>query len=154
MQKYGIEHFHVELLEETDNPEERERYWIEIKGSFKNGYNATIGGDGKRYLDYDLIVISYKELNSAKKVAQKLGYSVSQVEKVLKEKNYNLVQKKIDGQKKPIAKCNKDTGEVIEIFASIKDAALSIDKHHRHIGECANGKRKSAYGYSWKFLPC
>lgn len=47
MRKYGIEHFHIELIEETDNPEEREKYWIEQKQSFKNGYNATLGGDGK-----------------------------------------------------------------------------------------------------------
>ena len=47
MRKYGIEHFHIELLEETDNPEERETFWIEEKQSFKFGYNATLGGDGK-----------------------------------------------------------------------------------------------------------
>ena len=55
MRKYGVEHFHIELLEETDNPEEREKYWIEQKHSYENGYNATKGGDGKSYLDYDLI---------------------------------------------------------------------------------------------------
>ena len=36
MAKYGIEHFHIELLEETDNPEEREIYWIKEKDSFYN----------------------------------------------------------------------------------------------------------------------
>ena len=56
MRKYGIENFHIELLEETDNPEERETYWIEQKQSFKNGYNATMGGDGRRYIDYDLVI--------------------------------------------------------------------------------------------------
>lgn len=47
MKEYGIENFFVETLEETEEPEEREKYWIEYFGSFKNGYNATIGGDGK-----------------------------------------------------------------------------------------------------------
>ena len=59
MRKYGVEHFHIELIEETDNPEEREIYWIEKKQSFKNGYNATLGGDGRKYLDYDLIISTY-----------------------------------------------------------------------------------------------
>lgn len=59
MRKYGTEHFHIELLEETDNPEERETYWIEQLGSFKWGYNATLGGDGKKYIDYDLVVATY-----------------------------------------------------------------------------------------------
>ena len=44
MRKYGIEHFHIELIEETDNPKEREVFWIENKRSFKNGYNSTEGG--------------------------------------------------------------------------------------------------------------
>ena len=35
MNKYGIENFSVETIEETDNPEEREKYWIEYFGSFK-----------------------------------------------------------------------------------------------------------------------
>jgi hypothetical protein len=35
MRKYGIENFHIELIEETDKPEEREIYWIEQKRSFK-----------------------------------------------------------------------------------------------------------------------
>ena len=49
MKKYGIEHFHIQCLEETENPNEREIYWIEQKQSFKYGYNATLGGDGRRY---------------------------------------------------------------------------------------------------------
>ena len=49
MNKYGIKHFKISLLEECDseNAEEREIYWIEYYNSYKNGYNATKGGDGK-----------------------------------------------------------------------------------------------------------
>ena len=61
MRKYGIEHFSVVELEQTNDPEEREKYWIEKLRTFKNGYNATTGGDGKHYLDYDLIIALYKE---------------------------------------------------------------------------------------------
>ena len=61
MRKYGVEHFHIELVEETNSPEEREIYWIEQYGSFKYGYNATMGGDGKKYIDYDLVVATYRE---------------------------------------------------------------------------------------------
>ena len=35
MRKYGVEHFHIELIEETDNPEEREIFWIEQLRSYK-----------------------------------------------------------------------------------------------------------------------
>ena len=74
MRKYGIEHFHIETIEETNEPNEREQYWIEFYGSFKYGYNATLGGDGKRYCDYDLIYTLYQEGKTIKEIAQILNY--------------------------------------------------------------------------------
>ena len=73
MKKYGKENFHIELIEETNNPEDREKYWIEYFSSFKNGYNATLGGDGKPYLDYDLVIATYKELKNETETAKKLN---------------------------------------------------------------------------------
>ena len=57
MNKYGIENFIIEEIEEVDVKELsiREIYWIEYYNSYKNGYNATLGGDGKILYDYDLI---------------------------------------------------------------------------------------------------
>ena len=34
MRKYGVEHFNISLIEETNCPEEREIYWIEKTQSF------------------------------------------------------------------------------------------------------------------------
>ena len=64
MKKYGTEHFFIRLIEETDNPEEREKFWIEQKRSFQYGYNATKGGDGKPYLDYQKLIDTYNKLQS------------------------------------------------------------------------------------------
>ena len=77
MNKYGVEHFHVELVEECDENilSDREKFWIENFGSFKNGYNATKGGDGTHYLDYDLIISTYKELKSCIDVAKKIKHT-------------------------------------------------------------------------------
>ena len=83
MRKYGVEHFHIELLEETDNPEEREKYWIEQKHSYENGYNATKGGDGKSYLDYDLIVSTYQRLQNIAKTAKELECDSGHISKIL-----------------------------------------------------------------------
>ena len=56
--KYGIENFHIEIVEECtlEELDEKERFWIESYNSFSNGYNATIGGDGKPYANYELII--------------------------------------------------------------------------------------------------
>lgn len=57
MNKYGVDVFTIEVLEETDNPVEREKYWIEFYGTFgSNGYNATKGGDGKEYVDLEKVI--------------------------------------------------------------------------------------------------
>ena len=81
--KYGIEHFHISLLEETNNPEERERYWIEKLNSFKYGYNATMGGEGKKYIDWDLVVSVYKEVKNQKKTADLLNINETTVRNIL-----------------------------------------------------------------------
>ena len=59
MRKYGVDKFHIELIEETDNPAEREIYWINRLQTYKYGYNATLGGEGKKYIDYDLVIEKY-----------------------------------------------------------------------------------------------
>jgi group I intron endonuclease len=43
MRKYGVENFTIEILEETNSPNEREIYWIK---TLQPHYNMTIGGDG------------------------------------------------------------------------------------------------------------
>lgn len=100
MNKYGIEHFHVETIEETDNPEEREMYWIEYYDSFENGYNATMGGDGKKYIDYDLVVAKYEELQNAVEVAKQLNISKWSVRNILRSRGIEIVSSSEIIQKK------------------------------------------------------
>ena len=51
MKKYGVDNFVIEELEEVDlsEAEEKEKYWIETLRTYKDGYNATLGGDGKPF---------------------------------------------------------------------------------------------------------
>ena len=47
IRKYGPESFEIEILEETEEPNEREKFWIaELKSLVPNGYNLTEGGQG------------------------------------------------------------------------------------------------------------
>lgn len=161
MRKYGIEHFHIELIEETDNANEREVYWIEKLGSFKWGYNATIGGDGKKYLDYDLIVASYREIKSIEETARKLGVSSDSVENILKERKEKVysqqeVNRRLYG--KMVKQLTKDN-ELIQIFESGREAArfirpnsTSLSGVASHITDVCKGKRQTAYGYKWQFV--
>ena len=37
------------------------------------------------------------------------------------------------------------------VFETIRDAALYVNGHPQNIASCCNGKRKTAYGFKWKF---
>lgn len=153
MRKYGIEHFHIELIEETDNPEEREKYWIEQKQSFKKGYNATLGGDGKKYLDYDLILATYKEIQNCTKVAEKLNISKDSVSAIVKSFGEKVLSAKEVGEASGTLINQYDLkGNFIQTFPSIKRAAKSLGvAGASHISDVCKGTRKTAYGYIWKY---
>lgn len=162
MNKYGVKHFHIEQIEECSLEEvgEREKYWIEYYHSFKDGYNATLGGDGTIYTDYDLVVATYNELGFINKTAEKLGIDTHTVSNALNAKNVL--------QPTPLEVARKATGKIvnqydlnnnfIQSFPSVKAAAESIGKitstsngATSHISDVCRGKRKTAYGYIWRF---
>lgn len=153
--KYGIENFKIELIEETNNPEEKEKYWIEYYGSFKNGYNATMGGDGKRYCDYDLIYTLYNEGLNIKEIANILSYSTDTCSNVLSQYGITKKEKLYRGrvkQCKTVIQLDKETEEILNVFPSIAEAYNFLGKQHSgHIAAVCNGKRKTAYGYKWKY---
>lgn len=156
MNKYGIEHFHIEQIEEcsSDSLSEREIYWIEQYGSFVNGYNATRGGDGKFYVDVDIIYNLWREGNNIAQIHEITGYDKQTISIHLKNKDVSsdeIENRRQEQQRKVVLQLDKNTNEIINIFPSIKAAARSINKNHYHISDVCNGKRKTAYGYKWKF---
>jgi group I intron endonuclease len=160
MNKYGTEHFHIELLEETDKPEESEIYWIEQKRSFKNGYNATLGGEGTRYIDYDLVIATYKEVQNQNEVARRLNISADTVHSVLKNNHIDTIPSSTAAAVATGKIVNQYDlqGNYIQSFLSSKAAAESLGKitatsngASSHISEVCRGKRKTAYGFIWKF---
>lgn len=163
MRKYGIEHFHIELIEETDNPEEREVFWIENKRSFKNGYNATIGGDGKHYIDYDLVISTYKELNSIIDTALKLNIHRDSVSNILRQNNIPIISSSEINLKKfgKITNMYSLEDEFLRSFPSTNEAARYMVENNltgckqstikQHITEVCTGRRKTAAKYKWKY---
>lgn len=160
MRKYGREHCHVELVEETDSPNEREQYWIKLYDSFNNGYNLTAGGEGTITIDRDEVVQAYSELGNQADIAASLGVDVHSVRKILKERSVEVAnQQTINQQKngKPVLQYTL-AGEFLSWFPSAKAAAKHLGKIEKngkgaagHIFDVCTGKRKSAYGYIWRF---
>ena len=156
IRKYGIEHFHIKLVEETNNPEEREKYWIEKLGSFKYGYNATIGGDGKRYADYDLIYSLFLEGYNCSEIKRLTGYDNFTIRVALDNKGISMEERyhqsrKLNRNGKSVAKIDPITNKIIEIYPSISEAERQ-NGNSKHIGHVCRGQRKSCKGYFWKFI--
>ena len=156
--KYGKEAFVVDILEEVDEDSinEKEKYWIEILGTFKNGYNATLGGDGKSYVDYDLIYSLFQEPKNIKEISLITKYDPQTIRQALERRGISSLERQKRGREnitQCVAQLDKETEEVINIFPSIKTAYQSLEKQHSgHIAAVCNGKRKSIYGFKWKYI--
>lgn len=158
IRKYGQEHFSVELLEETDNPEERECFWIKQFDSFHNGYNATPGGDGRPWINRQLVLTTYAKVGLITETSKILGVCKQQVSAILKENNIKVPDNKtlrtvLIGV--PVMQYSKD-GVYLRTFSSVTMALESLNNPsalagQSHILDACKGKRKTAYGYVWKF---
>lgn len=164
--KYGIENFTVEIIEEVSEEESsiREIYWIDQYGSYNSGYNATLGGEGKSIYNHQEIINMLKEIPYPKIVSSYFNCSTSLIQDLAKANEIQLRNRSNDKMrelsKKMISQYDK-MGNHIQNFDAIADAAkwcfengLCSDKLtgvRGHISEVANGKRKSAYGYIWKY---
>ena len=51
---------------------------------------------------------------------------------------------------KEVTQYKKD-GTFVKTYASTAEAARTLNSSPSHIAECCNGKRKTAYGYIWKY---
>ena len=169
MKKYGPEHFHVELVEETNSPEEREQYWIKYYNSYKEGYNATIGGDGKSHIDNNEIekmLEAYNRLGTVVAVRQETGHDVGCISRFLKQAGIQVTTaQEINKERysKQVAQCDKKTHEQLKTFNSLADAARYLQEKQisaskdtygiaSHIGHVCKKQRSSAYGFYWEFI--
>jgi group I intron endonuclease len=160
MNKYGLSSFSIEVLEETDKTEERELYWINLLQSYSKGYNATKGGDGKRYIDYSLVKEQYEVSKTAVKTAEVLGIDKGHTLKILKALGVNVksaaVLIKENKSKKVLCK------ELQIVFESTKEAAAFVKEKHNlpssendirsMIARCCRKQRKIACNYSWEYV--
>lgn len=165
MQKYGIEHFHIETIEQcsTEEASLKEQYWIGYYEGYEKGYNATKGGDGKLLYDHESILEQLKKTPYLKEVAEQFSCSRDLVKIIATANNItikNRGQEKLEATSKIVHQYDKQEN-FIQSFPSISDAAQwcfnqgltssALNGVRSHIAEVANNKRKSAYGYIWKY---
>ena len=156
--KYGKESFFIEEVEEIENDEiacKRECFWIEFYGSFKNGYNSTLGGDGTQYADYDKIFRLFNEGKTNSEIHEITNYDKRTITLALSIKGISEEERKqrgYDVKKRIVLALDPKTSEIIKIFSSLVEAYAWLGKEKSgHIAEVCQGKRKTAYGYRWSY---
>ena len=167
MKKYGIEHFSIKELEECSSQDAplREQYWIGYYHSYTDGYNATLGGDGKCYIDSDAIWELWSEGKTLKEIVFITGHDIEMISAKLKMKGVSgeeIKKRGIDTFSKRILMLNKQTEEIIRDFSSTREAARFLIQelgksskaeggYSTHISEVCRGIRKSCLGYKWRY---
>lgn len=156
--KYGIDNFSIEELEECLDEErfDRECYWIEKLKTYDNGYNLTYGGAGKNLFDYKEIADKYLEIKNQKEVAKLFNCDIHTVRVACKDNDIDIISKH-DVQKnlyaKKIAMVDKDSDVVVRVFNCMEDAFRFLDaSRNGHISAVCKGNRKTAFGYKWRYV--
>ena len=175
MNKYGVEHFHFEVIEEIQNSQElckREQYWINELHTYVgfdncNGYNATLGGDGRFCLELDEEeVIKYHENDGChilKRTVEHFNVSKTPIKKILlknniawvKDKDINLFRSYEEyGGVLQVSTKNK----IVEnIFETVSKANVYMGKEEcsKTISNACRGVKNGshyAYGYLWYYV--
>ena len=163
MNKYGIENFIIEELEQVKDENllsEREIYWIkELETYGSKGYNASKGGDGTILYDYKEIIQLANLGYTSDQIERKIGCCKSTIYKVLKSHNCKLRKSNC----KLIAQYDL-AGNYIQTFFSAQDAirhlqdigvckATNSEQASSKITQCCKHKNVTAYKYKWEYLP-
>ena len=174
MRKYGLDNFIFEIIEEcppdNDILSEREKYWINYYDSYNNGYNETLGGEGKLLYDIQEIKQLWDDGFCNKEICLQLGCSEHTVYDALRNyENYTSEESHIRGNQMesrreqlreealkrfgtgPVYQYSLD-GNYIQEFDSMASAANALGKTMDHsIYKALNYKDRSnmAYGFLW-----
>lgn len=163
--KYGIEHFKIEQLEEVQDYHilsDKERYWIAECDSYLNGYNATRGGDGSLLYDYEWIWDLWESGLKIKEIAKEVNCNDFVVRTVLTLHNISTEERKArsyEDQKKshqpyqrPVQQIDINTNEIIAEYESVSEAAKIIKCDNSYLSKiCKNNK--IFHNYKWQYKP-
>lgn len=156
--KYGLDNFKIRILEEcgVDKLNEREIWWIDFLDSYRNGYNATTGGEYFEHTEETKQKISEKLSNVSRSDEWKDSISNGLKNKLERGEKWGMFLTKNEGgkhAKRKIQGENIITGEIVE-FEGIRDASLKVTGTEKYSGNICRAIKENwiAYGYKWKKL--
>ena len=167
MNKYGVEHFSIHLIEECADEEAsaREQYWIGFYKGYTEGYNATLGGDGKSYVDVSELLRLWNSGKTIVEISNIIHHDRGWISNLLKENGVaaeEIIERGAKSCIKQVEMLDKKTEEVLATFESTREAARFLIKekglnpdseggYSSHISGACQGKRKTCQGYKWRY---
>jgi group I intron endonuclease len=173
--KYGESYFKREIIEYCNINElnDKEKLYIKQHNTkFPHGYNLTDGGDGNKGLKFtkeQKQKISqnkmghkcYSNPERGEKIRQaKLGKKQTQetIDKIIQTKaskhniqpNLDLKGQYKSNSQKTILQYDLKN-HLLNEFQSAQEAGRCIGKSGNQIADCASGRQKTAYGFTWKY---
>lgn len=163
IQEFGWENFEVEILAGNLTLEEanilEDKYILEYN-SIENGFNKNRGGWNHLWTEEQRQQMRERNLgeknpNYGKPRSEETKRKISEANKIAllgRKHTPKELEKMSESHKKDIPILCIETG--VE-YKCPSDAAIGIGKKSSaagHISEVCKGKRKTAYGYHWKYL--
>ena len=161
--EFGIDNFQIESLGifEEKLLELQETLEIEKRDSFKNGYNATLGGEGSRKITIpaNIAINCYKKHDSLRKASEELGINVKTLQNILRNNDFTIpssqeVCKKQHEKKIIIQNLNflGSLDEGVEIIKKLQLTSASTKSIKEGINRVLRGDRKSYLGLNITIL--
>lgn len=162
MRKYGIEHFHIEPIEECPQADldDREIYWIEQYGTYGNkGYNATKGGKGHRIYEEDDIKALWDKGYNIRKICREMNITPNTVKRILgdyqpfiEQREQRYIEASLDKgyESLPVKQYSLD-GKFIKEYPSIAEAERQTGTDKTTIVRVCKGASHYANGYQWRY---
>lgn len=158
---YGIDSFTIEVLEEVEhtNLAEREQYWIQKLNTYKDGYNATLGGEGTILYNYEEILEKFLSGMLIKEIAQYFDCDPQTITKAIQTYHLNGRVNYTKRSSMKVYQFDKNNNFIRE-FESRNDAARALiadgitnakfSSVATNIGRVISGTRASCYNFIWK----
>lgn len=162
IQKYGWNNFeHIVLYQNLtlDEANRKEKELIEKYNSINNGFNLVAGGRNHTWSEEDKKKMRQRNLgnknpNWGKPRSEETKRKIGQANRISQLGKFHTEE-----TKQKMSQSNKKYQPIICVETGKKydymiDAALDVSnkKQSGHIKEVCEGKRKTAFGYHWKYF--